>query len=279
MGVDFVIHYACRPKTTLGEGDGVRGTIRLVELLKAQGMARYFEELARREGKELDTLSLTRHVRNATTGEVIEQPMTYRLLVEQTQVLAPLAPDCAQCPANILEENFGCYGSLRYPIAARSEQWLLDRLEPPDRPGGLLLLRAIADLGYTGEPLPRLRAGGLFELGESPERVLDPARPDETRVRADQIWHALLAVGPELQPDHCMMILTWIGALSLDGKVPTAPEHLQALVQLDTPQRRLDRTDAELGPPDQGPEVQVMRRLFVACYLSWLHGVPLLIDA
>src|SRR5262249_17680474 len=147
-------------------------------------------------------------------------------LREQEGRLAPLAPHCADCPANVFGDSFGCYGALRYPIRARSEAWLMERLQPPHTPGGYLCLKAIADFGYDGELIQRWRERELFELPRPIERALDPSRPGETTVNSNQIWHALLGVGNELQPFHCLYVPLWVGAVRIDGEVPTEPEHL-----------------------------------------------------
>jgi hypothetical protein len=278
MGADYVIHYSCRPKQTLGGGDDWRGTRRLIDLLKVRTLAAQMESLARKQGKKPAEVDLQRMTRNVATGKTTQEKVLYPDLITQLQPLQPLETDCKQCPVNALRDDFGCCGFLRYPIAASAEQWLLDRVQPADEVGGYYFLKAIDDLGYTGEPMKQWRAGGIFEAGAPVERSLDPDRPDETRVSTDQIWHALFGVGNELQSWHCGMILLWLGGIRHDGKAPEDPADLKALLALEPAARRA-HTRPQFGPRSQDPAVLSVQQLLYGCYLSWLHEVPLLVDA
>ncbi len=278
MGADFIIHFSCRPKQALGGGNAVDGTAEMVRLVKVGHMVRFFEEEAARTGKSPDELSVTRQERNVTTGQTTDRPLSYRDLQADFGQLAPLAPDCADCPANLFGESFGCYAALRYPIPAVSEQWIMDRLQPADAAGGFLFRRCIADLGYDGSVPQRYREGGLFELAAPLERALDPKRPDE-KVNANHFWHALFGVGWELKPFHCLYPLLWLGAIRLDGEVPATAQQLQAVVRLTTFEERRDRTDPDVGPTNQGRAIFEVQKLLFACYHAWLFDVPLLMDA
>lgn len=278
MGADYIIHYSCRPKEALGEGDVVAGSVEMVRLLKAGNMARVFEEQARKEGKDPSSLSVVRQERNVATGEVVNRPLTYLTLREEEERLTPLAPDCANCPVNLFADSFGCTAALRYPVSARSEEWLMNRLQPPSTPGGFLCRKAIADFHYDGAPIQRWREGKLFELPQPIERALDPDHPDQ-KINSNQVWQALLAVGNELKPFHCLYVPLWVGVVRLDGDVPSEPEHLMAITRLLTFESREERTTFDAGSTDQGPEIFGVQKLLFACYNAWLHDVPLLMDA
>jgi hypothetical protein len=278
MGADYVVHYSCRPKQTLGAGDDRRGTRRLIDLLKVETLAAQMETLARKEGKKPEEVDLHRMTRNVATGKTTKEKVVYLDLLAQLEPLRPLEEDCQRCPVNAFRDSLGCCGFLRYPIAAAAERWLLDRVQPADQAGGFYFLKAIGDLGYTGELMKQWRAGGLFEADAPSERVLDPERPDETRVTSDQIWHALFGVGNELQPWHCAMILLWLGSIRHDGEVPAGPEDLRALLALAPADRRA-HTRPDFGPRSPDAAVLGVQQLLYACYLSWLHEVPLLMDA
>lgn len=281
MGADYVLHRSCQVKQTLG-GDDRAGTVEMMRLLKVGSMARMLEGQARKQGKSPDELSLVRQERNATTGQVVERPLTYSDLCQEEARLTSLAGHCADCPVNVLGRTFGCYGALRYPITARSEEWLMGRLQPADAPGGYLCLRAVSDLGYTGEPIQRWRDSTvvqIFERRQPVARALDANRPEETTINSNQVWHALLALKNELQPFHCLYVPLWVGAVLLDGEVPNSPEHLRQITRLTSFEERDERTEVSLGPTDQGPDVFGVQRLLFACYSAWLHDVPLLIDS
>jgi hypothetical protein len=282
MGADYILHRSCQVKQTLGDGDDVAGTVEMLRLFKAGNMARYLEQQAREEGKSPEETSVVRQERNAATGEIVNRPLTYVDLKQQHERLTQLAPHCSGCPACVLSRTFGCYGALRYPIRARSEEWLMERLQPADSPGGYLCLKAVADLGYDGEPIQRWRDSDvvdIFELKRPIERALDPDRPEETTVNSNQIWHPLLALGNELQPFHCLYVPLWVGGVRLDGEAPSEPEHLSQLANMTTLEERQRRTRFDVGRADQGPEVLAVQRLLFACYSAWLNDVPMLMDA
>lgn len=48
--------------------------------------------------------------------------------------LRPLAFHCLGCPANASRGSYGCYGSMRLPISAEAEEWLLQQLPRRLRP-------------------------------------------------------------------------------------------------------------------------------------------------
>jgi hypothetical protein len=142
-----------------------------------------------------------------------------------------------------------------------------------------MCLKAIADFHYGGEPIQRMREGELFELKEPIQRTLDPDRPCETTINANQVWHALLGVGNELRPFHCLSVPLWVGGVRLDGEIPSKPQHLADLTRLKSFDERRSRTRLDVGPTDQGTEVFAVQRLLFACYTAWLHDVVLLMDA
>jgi hypothetical protein len=70
---------------------------------------------------------------------------------------------------------------------------------------------------------------------------------------------------------------TWTGAKS--NNPYSRLEQLLSITRLATFEERQERTDFDLGPTDQGPEVFAVQRLLFACYTAWLHGGPLRMDA
>ena len=49
-------------------------------------------------------------------------------LIDHAAVLDEYAEHCASCPANRSGQPYGCMGFVDYPITARAETWLLERL-------------------------------------------------------------------------------------------------------------------------------------------------------
>ncbi|MEQ1501140.1 MAG: hypothetical protein ABMB14_02870 [Myxococcota bacterium] len=284
MAAEFVIGQPCEVKRALGGGDVDAGTLELSRLLKVREIARALEAQAAEHGVDPGTL-VAHHRRRVVGGESSTVEVTQPELVADAAQLDPLASHCVGCPMNVFDSVFGCYTALQYPIGRVVEQHLLDRLQPADEAGGFLLLSAIRDLGYTGAPIAQLR-GHLFEADVAPTRALDPGLDpgfdpgdaEGTTVSADSLWHAWLAMGPQLAPGHLMMLLVWLGALRLDGEVPRDGASLAALAGLADPDQRLARTTIDLGPP-AGPELGPIKALLFAAYAAWIGDLPLSVDA
>lgn len=272
MGADLVVHWVCAAKEALGDGDPVRGALRIIELVKAR--SRVEAVFAQVPDQPRETVSFT--IRIQTPHGVREREVLAVDLLAESAPLDAWAPGCDGCRANHLRRPFGCYGAVSYPITATAEQWLVDRMEPPDRLGGQLLVDAMADFGYTGAPLASWREQGLLEANPAPVRELAPG----VTISGDQLLQALFGVGTSLDPLHCVLVLTWFGALAIDGEIPGAldPRPLQALGEMHTVDERARRTRLVLPPtPDRG--VAELQGLFGFLHTTFVVGVPLLIDA
>jgi hypothetical protein len=134
----------------------------LLACLKAGNRAAAIAEMARQHGDTPRGKSIVVRAAHAD-GEVEDRQVSYDDLVAESRRLDPLAPACAGCPANALNRPFGCIGVINYPIPRAVEEWLAGRLQPSTAVGGKLLLAAIRDFGYTGEPIEQFREGRLFE--------------------------------------------------------------------------------------------------------------------
>ena len=272
MGADLVVHWVCAAKEALGDGDPVRGALRIVELCKARSRAEAV--LAQFPAQPRETVSFT--IRVQTPHGVRERQVLAVDLLAEAAPLAAWAPGCDGCAANHLRRPYGCYGAVSYPITAVAEQWLVDRAEPADRLGGKLLVDAIADFGYTGAPIAPWREQGLLEASPAPVRALAPG----VAVTGDQLLQALFGVGTSLDPLHCVLVLMWFGAVAIDGEVPGAldPAPLQALGAMHTVDERARRTRLVL-PPTTDRGVAELQGLLGFLHTTFVVGVPLLVDA
>ena len=54
----------------------------------------------------------------------VEEKVSVGTLLNQGQGLRTHAHHCQGCKANLPGRPFACYGSVSYPISARSEEWL-----------------------------------------------------------------------------------------------------------------------------------------------------------
>ena len=102
------------------------------------------------------------------TGEVVT---TVGELLATAAPLDELAPLCDKCPlrgGTTEAPPFFCGGTIRYPISAAAEQWLLARLPNRiDERGGQILQKYLQDLNCDGATVNELRSHGGFY--ESPE--------------------------------------------------------------------------------------------------------------
>ncbi len=135
MAIDYVIDYGCVPKETLGT-DGI------LDRLKARDRAATVIQLFRENGDQRPPSEMGFEMTRTTLEGVEEtQVVVVQDMLDRAAELDPLADYCAGCPANVRGVPFGCVGFIQYPISARAERWLLDRLPGIDEPLVWLLLR------------------------------------------------------------------------------------------------------------------------------------------
>ncbi|MBN2496917.1 MAG: hypothetical protein JXR96_20165 [Deltaproteobacteria bacterium] len=279
MGVDHVLAFDCATKRALGDGDATAGSWKLVELLKARARLELVEGIARKEGRPAGDLSLT-HVVITPDGPQ-QQAESTDALRERIEPLAGLGAACEGCAANVSGDAFGCVGYLSYPVPRRSEQWILDQLQPGDEFGGFVMLRALDDFGYSGEPIDAMRARGLFESEQALQRAITDRHGTQRQVRSSQVLEALFAVGDALQPFHCALVLQWLGLLWIDGEPPRAlddPRPLIKLQQAATTAERRALTELALDSPGDDPALYELCGLMRALYAAFVLECSLLVS-
>lgn len=282
MGIDHLIQLDCDVRRGLAGKDLAEGSRRIMEAIKAAERASMMRKMAQQQGIPVETLKV-RSVKLLPTGPV-EADVTVAELDRQSTVLAPYIPKCKGCPVNLLGSAFGCYDSVAYPIPPAVEEWLMNRVQAPDTVGGTFLHRATADFGYDGSAVRSYRQRKLFEAPSPPTRSWKTGWFSSKTVSADQLWHALLAVGP-IAPSHGMMVLLWLGALEIQGRIPTQPATDAALVQAAMAAApgaaRAAITKVSLGPRE-GHGIRglaAMQAFLNAAYVAWVNEAVLFVDA
>src|SRR6185312_3775806 len=154
MAIDYLLAVGCEPQHALGAEQ-------LVALSRTRAQVRGVLEHLRSDGDARDpreiTIQLTTHRHNS--GED-GRGVTLADLLRETAPLDEQAAACERCPAK-LPRAFGCHERIRYPIPERSEAWLMARLpESLATTAGVFLVRALADFGWDGAPIAKLRAAG-----------------------------------------------------------------------------------------------------------------------
>jgi hypothetical protein len=279
MAVDYTIHLECQPKSELGNGQALRGTAAILERLKARNQAALLAERAAQQGASPAGMAIV-HRFLGPDGRVVDSEVTYESLVEKAAPLIPHEPACSQCPANLFEAPFGCFGIISYPISLAAEEWLMSRVQPTSMVGGFLCRRSIDDFGYDGEPIRRLRERGLMESSTAVHKVVEKRWLSSTKISSDQILHGMLALQEPMKPVTCMSVLLWLGCLKVDGRhlggVEDAP--LMAEVAGMSVEERRARTALDVGPPAPQMSTASLQGLLHALYRSWMLDVPVLVE-
>ncbi|MCY3833477.1 MAG: hypothetical protein OXG85_10705 [Chloroflexi bacterium] len=215
MAIDYIIEYDCLPQADLKPAG-------ILERLKERARAEEIIQWFRAAGDTREPNQMGFDFTHSTPGVPGEkQLIVVQDLLDHAAVLGDYADYCAACPANRARRPFGCAGFIQYPISARAEIWLLERLPVPDEPLiWLLLKQGIQKLGYDGSSVKALREtdGGdgaaertYFELPIAPERRLG-----ELRVSGDQVLEMIFGVGKRIIPNHAGILLLFLGAIERD---------------------------------------------------------------
>lgn len=134
---------------------------------------------------------------------------------------------------------------------------------------GAMLVRALNELGWTGEPAAQLRAAGntYFE-----SRVAHGVRweaPDGSAIEmsSDQLFQMMFMVGP-LAPTHCLMLALFTGVIPHDTNIHDLK---------DAAGRERALAHASL-PPEPDPDIEQLAS-FLRCVATAARlEVPVLID-
>jgi len=273
MAIDYIIEYDCVPKQTLTV-DGILDRIK--EKKRAETVIQWFREAG-------DTRSPAEMGFEFTTSTPEEQSdkqlIVVQDLLDHAADLDSLEHHCKGCPANRTNQPFGCMGFIEYPITARAEAWLLDRLPVPDEPlVWLLLKQGVREFGYDGSSVKVLRdidsdaeegTRTYFELPVSPSRRLG-----EIRVSGDQMLEMIFGVGQHIIPNHAGILLLFFHAIDRELEA----DDIRNLSSADQAIR--DRTAFTMKADlDDDDTVHEFVAFFHAMYLAWKLNVPLFVDA
>lgn len=273
MAIDYIIEYDCVPKQTL-TANGIMERIK--EKQRAESVIQWF----RAAGDSREPSEMGFEFSKSTPDEQGEkQVIVVQDLLDHAADLDPLEHHCKGCPANRTGRPFGCMGFIDYPITARSEAWLLDRLPVPDEPlVWLLLKQGIQEFGYDGSSVKVLRdvdnnsedgTRTYFELPVSPQRRLG-----EIRVSGDQMLEMVFGVGERIIPNHAGILLLFFHAIDREleaddiRKISSAEAFMR--------QKVVFMMSAD---PEDDDTVHEFLAFFHAMFLSWKLNVPLFVDA
>lgn len=273
MAIDYIIEYDCVPKQTL-TADGIME--RLKEKARAEAVIQWF----RAAGDDRSPSEMGFEFSRSTPEDQGEkQVIVVQDLLDHVAELDPLEHHCKGCPANRTGQPFGCMGFIQYPITARAEAWMLDRLPVPDEPlVWLLLKQGIQEFGYDGSSVKVLRdvdnnnedgVRTYFELPVSPQRRLG-----EIRVSGDQMLEMIFGVGERIIPNHAGILLLFFHVINRELEA----KDIRDISSADDAIR--SKTDFHMtADPDDDNTVHEFLAFFHAMYLAWKLNVPLFVDA
>lgn len=191
MRIEYAVELPCEPRRRFGE-DGLRHRLRCLQ----QG-------------------------RSALPGD--PRAAAAR---QATFELRPLAFHCTRCPANFLDHEFGCSGSIAVPLSPEAEEWLIGRL--PSRLNGRgkptpaeasrieatrRLLEWLTEAGIDGLLVDTAyrKARSLVERRRPAERRYGPLFR-RTRLTSSQLLHLLFLrerVHPPVAETVCRALGIW----------------------------------------------------------------------
>lgn len=265
MAIDHMIDYDCVPRQALG-------TAGILERLKGRERAEAIIALFRKNGDPRPPTEMGfEFTRRTPEGDEEHRIVVVQDLLDEAAELDPLAGHCAGCPANRIGAPYGCMGYIGYPVSAKAEGWLLDRLPVPDEPLiWLLLKQVVQEFRYTGATVAGWRGedSSFFEAASAPRRRLG-----EIQMDGDMVFEMLFTRRAHILPRQGALLLMFFGAIerdleadairALDPAPPDAPTRYPFLL---TPEEADDES------------ITALKGFLHAVYLAWILNVNLLLD-
>lgn len=264
MAIDYIIDYACVPKSKLGT-DGI------LERLKGRERAESIVRLFRKNGDNRPPSQMGfEFTRSTAAGQEETRVIVVQDLLDAAAELTLLAHHCAGCPANVGNRPFGCISYIEYPISRQGEVWLLKQLPTPEEPLMWLLLRqGLEEFGYDGGSVKALRGEGLPYFEET--GVL-ARHMDEFYITANQVFEMTFTLG-HIQPSHAGVLLLFFNAIRRDLDA-------DAIMNISRAPADARERYPFLLQPEEGDDrtVRQLKAFLHALYAAWTLNVRLLLD-
>jgi hypothetical protein len=264
MAIDYVVDYACYPKSELG-------TQGVIERIKGRARAEAVIDLFRRNGDNRPVEEIGFEMaRRTLDGQEETKVVMIADLLKAADELTPLELYCQGCPANNKGSSFGCMGQIEYPISGVGEIWLLNQLPSPGEPLPWLLLRqGIEEFKRDGSNITPMRAEGQPYFQEKGVLVRSLG---EFMVNTNQLFEMVFLLG-HIRPSYAAMILLFFKAIPRDMDA-------NAIMDLSrSPEDAFERYPFLLKPePDDDRTITEYKLFLRALYLAWGLNVRLLLD-
>lgn len=255
MAIEYYGSFPCKVRKSVSDQE-------LLRMERARSRAQTaLQRLASMPGHE-DNSQANLTVKIVVLGREGEQVTQASIddLLREAAPLDELAVSCTGCPANIRHADFGCGGSIHYPISARAEDWLLARLpEDLQSAAGMLLTHAATEFGFDGAVIDAVRDRRDFYAARAAAvREWERAPREKLRVTSSQILQMTFAAG-SLQPAHAKLVALFLGFLNDHGFPSEDPDN-----------RPL---------PEDDPTITELKHFFACAALAGACDVPMMIDA
>jgi hypothetical protein len=265
MAIDYTVDYHCAPKQTLTP-DGI------LDRLKGKARAERVIRLFRQNNDDRPPSQMGfEFSRNTLDGAEETKVINVQDMLDRAAELDPLAHQCQGCPALVIEEAFGCFGRIDYPISRAAEVWLLRQLPMTGEFLAWTLLRQqLADMGVDGNLVNTMRLPDqpFFEEPQILAKQLG-----EYGVSTNQLFQLLFLVGGAIQPRYAAVLLVVFKAIRRDLEAP----ELMTLTQ--SPEDALEHYPFLMQPaPEDDASIRQYKGFFRALWLAWGLNVPLLLD-
>lgn len=212
MSIDYYASYPCAVREVIDNDD-------LLRMEKARNRAQCVANLLRDNPdtpKDLPESEWTFMVNVMRPEGLVQTEVKIGDLLSEAAPLTQLSTHCQGCPGNFREVDFGCGGAINFPISAKAEQWLIDRL-PDDlqSPPGILLQAALKE-GFDGSNTDQARQRKeLYDSATPATRKWGGFFSKKTHISSSQILDMIIPVG-HLQPTHMKLLAYFLGYLDSD---------------------------------------------------------------
>jgi hypothetical protein len=274
MAIDYLLGVGCTPHRELGVD-------RLVHLNRTRILARSALDHMREDGDARAPSEIEIQLTMRTSGGDSARGVTLQDLLDQARPLDAVTSHCSTCPAQLPRE-LACHRRIRYPISEKVEAWLMARLPTTLAcTAGALLVRGLAEFGWDGAPVAKLRASGttFFEsrvpygvrwAGDGASQALPGERgsPDGViEISSDQLIQMMFMVG-NLAPTHCLMLALFCGVIP----------HDTSLHDLKDEAGRARALAAANVAPEPDADIEQLAAFLRALAVAARLDVPILVD-
>jgi hypothetical protein len=261
MAIDYLLGVRCEPHSQLGVD-------RLVALNRTRILARSALAHMREDGDARAPSEIEIQLTMRTTEGDSARGVTLQDLLEESKPLESVAEYCGRCPAQLTRE-FACHRRIRYPIPEKVEAWLMTRLPTSLAcTAGALLVRGLAEFGWDGAPVAKMRAAGdTFFESRAPYGVRWESNDGTIEISSDQLFQMMFMVG-NLAPTHCMMLALFCGVIP----------HDTSLHDLKDAEGRTRALAAANVPTEADPDIEQLAAFLRALGIAARLDVPILVD-